>query len=73
MSGPVPLSVSVSTIFPVTVGGLYERFDGTVAEYAWRAGHLILVSVYTGWDAVPQRCEACSLYHPADSCGAVRS
>lgn len=48
-------SETVATLDPVKLSGWYERTDGTVGLYTWRAGRLDLDEVATSWAAVPTR------------------
>jgi hypothetical protein len=43
------------TAEPVTMGGWYEHTDGTVGEYRWIDGRLVLARTSPGWGAVPSR------------------
>lgn len=38
------------TIHPVTVSGFYEREDGTVGQYVWSNGRVVLCRVFSGWE-----------------------
>lgn len=37
------------TLEPVTLSGWYERTDGSVVEYTWRAGRLCEDTVAVNW------------------------
>ena len=39
------------TIDPVTVSGFYERTDGTVGQYVWSNGRVVLIRSFPGWQA----------------------
>lgn len=42
-----------NTLEPVTVGGWYERTDGTIGLYRWNHGQLSCERSVAGWDRVP--------------------
>jgi hypothetical protein len=42
----------IRTLQPVTVGGWYERTDGTVARYQWVHGQLVEREVASSWAEV---------------------
>lgn len=44
-----------TTIKPVTLSGWYENEDGTVTQYAWRAGRLEADQTVPSWAEVPSR------------------
>lgn len=47
-------SIVPATLEPVTTGGWYERTDGTVGEYRWQAGRVVIVREVQGWADVPR-------------------
>lgn len=54
---PLPSSIvgQSATVEPVTIGGWYERADGTVGRYAWHDGQVRCIEVVGGWAEVPSR------------------
>jgi len=43
------ITKTLPTLEPITIGGFYERIDGTIGQYVWVKGNVVEHRAFPSW------------------------